>query len=84
MATKSELEYLESRWSSSEFLETSQISLNLEQLLDAQQRLVNAEGSWALAQAEYMIALCRLRFSTGTLLTLGILDGPGVQPEEIR
>jgi len=84
MATKSELEYLESRWSSSEFLETSQISLNLEQLLDAQQRLVNAEGSWALAQAEYMIALCRLRFSTGTLLTLGILDGPRVQPEEIR
>jgi outer membrane protein len=84
MATKSELEYLESRWVSSEFLETSQISLNLEQLMDAQQRLVNAEGSWALSQAQYMIALCRLRFSTGTLLTLGILDEPGVQPAEVR
>lgn len=84
MATKSELEYLESRWVSSEFLETSQISLNLEQLMDAQQRLVNAESSWALSQAQYMIALCRLRFSTGTLLTLGILDEPGVQPAEIR
>ncbi len=84
MATKSELDYLESRWVSSEFLETGQISLNLEQLMDAQQRLVNAESSWALSQAQYMIALCRLRFSTGTLLTLGILDEPGVQPTENR
>ena len=85
LATKSEVDYLEARWSSSEFLESSQISLNLEQLLDAQQRLVNTESAWALAQSQYMIALSRLRFATGTLLTLGQFEeeiAPAIQQSE--
>ena len=69
MANHSEVEYLDARWKNSAFLEPTQISLNLEQLLDAQQRLIQSEGSWAASQSEYMTALARLRLVVGTLLT---------------
>ncbi|MDZ4848159.1 MAG: hypothetical protein SGI77_02610 [Pirellulaceae bacterium] len=69
IATNSEVEYLESRWQNSTFLEPTQISLNLEQLLDAQQRLTQTEGNWAATQSQYMTSLARLRFVEGALLS---------------
>lgn len=70
LANGAEVEYLESKWVNSAFLEPTQISLNLEQLLDAQQRLIQSEGNWAASQSQYMTALSRLRFSSGTLLSV--------------
>ena len=70
IANNAEVEYLESKWQNGTFLDPNQISLNLEQLLDAQQRLIQSEANWAAAQSQYMVALARLRFASGTLLSI--------------
>ncbi len=70
VASQSEVEYIDARWQSGVFLEPTQVSLSLEQLLDAEQRLVQSEGNWAASQSQYMISLARLRFVSGTLLSI--------------
>jgi outer membrane protein TolC len=70
IANNAEVEYLESKWQNGTFLDPTQISLNLEQLLDAQQRLIQSEANWASAQSQYMIAIAQLRFASGTLLSV--------------
>ncbi len=70
IASQSEVEYIDARWQSGVFLEPTQVSLSLEQLLDAEQRLVQSEGNWAASQSQYMISLARLRFVSGTLLSI--------------
>lgn len=77
IANNAEVEYLESKWQNGAFLEPTQISLNLEQLLDAQQRLIQSEANWSAAQSQYMIALARLRFASGTLLSF---ERPSPEP----
>jgi outer membrane protein TolC len=69
ISAQAEVEYLDARWRSGAFLEPLQISQSLEQLMDAEQRLVQAEGSWAAAQAQYMISLAKLRYAVGNLMT---------------
>jgi outer membrane protein len=82
IASQSEVEFLDARWQSGAFLEPTQISLSLEQLLDAEQRLIQAEGGWAASQSQYMISLARLRFATGTLLSIDPFEQPIEQPIE--
>ena len=70
LAAHAELEYLTARWSNA-FLEPSQsgTSLLLDQLLNANVQLIQAENVWARAQADHMLALSRVRLASGTLLT---------------
>lgn len=70
LAAHAELEYLTARWSNV-FLEPSQsgTSLLLDQLLNANVQLIQAENVWARAQADHMLALARVRLASGTLLS---------------
>ncbi len=76
ISSQSEVEYLDARWQSGAFLEPTQISLSLEQLLDAEQRLIQSEGNWAVSQSQYMISMARLRFVSGTLLSIDPVEQP--------
>jgi outer membrane protein TolC len=67
LATHAELEYLTARWENA-FLDGTQSSLLLDQLLNAEIQLIQSENSWARAQADHMIALAKLRLASGTLL----------------
>lgn len=67
LAFDAEVRYLNGRWQNA-FVETTQPSLLLDELLNAQNQLIQAENSWARAQAEHMIAFTRLHVATGTLL----------------
>jgi outer membrane protein TolC len=69
MATHVELEYLTARWSNA-FLDNTSTSLLLDQLLNAEVQLIQAENTWARAQADHMLTTARLRLATGTLLPL--------------
>ncbi len=73
LAVNTELDYLIARWKDA-FLDGTQRSLLLDQLLNAQIQLIQAENAWARAQADHMIALARLKLATGSLL-------PMAQPE---
>ncbi len=70
LAAHAELEYLTARWSNA-FLEPTQsgTSLLLDQLLNANVQLIQAENVWARAQADHMLALARVRLASGTLLS---------------
>lgn len=67
MAFDAEVRYLDGRWQNA-FIESTQPSLLLDELLNAQNQLIQAENSWARAQAEHMIAFVKLHVATGMLL----------------
>ncbi len=69
LATADELQYLVDRWESNPDLENSNPALLLDEILDAQSRLIQTENNWALAQSTYMIAIARARLAAGTMLT---------------
>lgn len=71
LATHAELEYLTARWQNA-FLDGTQSSLLLDQLLNAEIQLIQTENSWARAQADHMIALAKLRLASGTLLPFAL------------
>ncbi|MCA9133801.1 MAG: TolC family protein [Planctomycetales bacterium] len=67
LATHAELEYLLARWQNA-FLDGTQTSLLLDQLLNAEIQLIQTENSWARAESDHMLALAQLRRATGSLL----------------
>ncbi len=69
LATNAELDYLVARWKDA-FMDNTQRGLLLEQTLNAEIQLTQAENTWARAQSDHMIALARLRLATGTLLPM--------------
>lgn len=71
LAAHAELEYLTGRWGNA-FLDASQggTSLLLDQLLNANVQLIQAENAWARAQADHMLALARVRLASGSLLSV--------------
>lgn len=75
IATISELEYLEARWSNP-YLESSQTGTSqlLDQLLSANVQLIQSENVWARAQADHMLSLARLRLASGSLLPASIAE----------
>ncbi len=68
LATNEELNYLAERWKSNPYLENSNPALLLDELLDAESRLIQSENNWALAQSNYMIAIARAKLAAGSLL----------------
>ena len=74
MATHAELEYLQARWRNA-FLDGTQTSLLLDQLLNAEIQLIQAENNWARAQADNMLAIAKLQLATGSLLPM-VNDSP--------
>lgn len=89
MAARTEVDYLRRRW---ELLpgDDRSASFALQDLLDAQDRLVFEEQSFAESQVEYTLSLTRLNRTTGTLLRheqiqlVRTVEGclPGVQFEK--
>ena len=73
LAINAELDYLVARWQDA-FLDGTARNLLLDQLLNAEIQLIQAENGWARAQADHMIAIARLGLATGSLL-------PMVQPD---
>jgi hypothetical protein len=71
LAAHAELEYLTARWGNA-FLDSAQggTSLLLDQLLNANVQLIQAENVWARAQADHMLALARVRLASGSLLSV--------------
>ena len=67
MAFDEEVRYLDGRWQNA-YVESTQPSLLLDELLNAQNQLIQAENSWARAQAEHMMAFVKLHVATGMLL----------------
>ena len=51
-------------------VDNTQPIILVDQLLNAQVRMIQSENRWARAQADYMIALANLRLATGTLFTV--------------
>jgi len=52
------------------FGDNPSISQVLNDLVDAENRLILSEASWARAQTQHMQALARIKFEAGTLLTI--------------
>jgi hypothetical protein len=73
--SEAEIEYLERRW---RLLPGEQqvAGIVLDDLLNAQERLGRAEGSYAAALAAYNIALVQLKRAVGVLLQLQPLEAP--------
>ena len=73
LAAHAELEYLTGRWGNA-FLDSTQgaTSLLLDQLLNANVQLIQAENAWARAQADHMLALSRVRLASGYLLSIHV------------
>ena len=69
LAIHAELEYLVARWQDA-FLDGTARNLLLDQLLNAQIQLIQAENGWARAQADHMIALANLKLASGSLLPM--------------
>jgi outer membrane protein TolC len=67
VAAETESSYLEDRWKVLPGADRG-TTLLLEDLLDSQQRLADAEGEFVTSQVAYSIALIRVRRSMGTLL----------------
>jgi outer membrane protein len=67
VAFHAEVEYLSGRWRNA-FIEPTQPSLLLDELLNAQNQLIQSENAWARAQGEHMIAFAKLHVATGMLL----------------
>ncbi len=70
IANVKNVEYLAGRWANGSFVENTAVSLQLQQLLNAEQDLITAENNWAAAEANYMIALAILKFRSGDLLSV--------------
>lgn len=79
IAAETESSYLEDRWRVLPGADRS-TTLLLEDLLDAQQRLADAEGEFVQSQVSYSIALIRVRRAMGTLL---IAENPGRYEMEV-
>lgn len=67
IAAETESSYLEDRWKVLPGADRG-TTLLLEDLLDSQQRLADAEGEFVTSQVAYSVALIRVRRSMGTLL----------------
>ncbi len=67
LAFDEEVRYLDARWRNA-FVESTGPSLLLDELLNAQNQLIQSENAWARAQAEHMIAFAKLHVATGALL----------------
>lgn len=67
LAFDEEVRYLDARWRNA-FVESTGPSLLLDELLNAQNQLIQSENAWARAQAEHMIAFAKLHVATGVLL----------------
>jgi outer membrane protein TolC len=67
LAFDAEVRYLEGRWQNA-FVESTSPSLLLDELLNAENQLIQSESAWARAQAEHMIAFVKLHVATGMLL----------------
>lgn len=67
LAIHAELEYLTARWQNA-FLDGTARNLLLDQLLNAQLQLIQAENGWSRAQADHMLALANLQLATGALI----------------
>ncbi len=80
LAAHAELEYLTARWGNA-FLDAAQsgTSLLLDQLLNANVQLIQAEKAWARAQADHMLALARVRLASGSLLSVNEAIPPSSQ-----
>lgn len=50
--------------------ETQSISSILNDLVDAQNRLINAENNWALNHIEHIKSIFRIKYESGTLMTI--------------
>jgi outer membrane protein TolC len=69
LAIHAELDYLLARWQDA-FLDGTARNLLLDQLLNSQIQLIQAENGWARAQADHMLALARLKQASGSLLPM--------------
>lgn len=69
LAIHAELDYLIARWQDA-FLDGTARNLLLDQLLNAEIQLIQAENTWARAQSDHMIAIAKLNLSTGSLLPM--------------
>ncbi len=78
-ATHAEREYLHTRWQLAA-LDSTSTSLLLDQLLNAEIQLIQAENEWARAQADNMLWLAQLRLATGTLLPFMSSDSLNLVP----
>jgi outer membrane protein len=74
LATNQEVGYLVDRWKSNPFVDNTNTSLLLDQILDAESRLIQSENGWALAQTNYMISIARARLAAGSILSIEIID----------
>lgn len=72
LATHTELEYLTARFNNA-FIDASEKSILLDRVLSAEIQLIQAENTWARAQADHMIAMARLRLTTGSLVPMSTL-----------
>ena len=54
------------------FGENQSLSNTLNDLLDAEGRLISAENVWANKQIQHMLALMNIKYESGTLMTLGV------------
>lgn len=68
MATNRELDQLISRWQSAPILDTTSLSLLLDQILDAEVRLIESEEQWANTEASIMSAYAQLETARGSIL----------------
>ncbi len=73
LAFDEEVRYLDGRWQNA-FVESTGPSLLLDELLNAQNQLIQAENAWARAQAEHMIAFAKLQLATGSLLNTAAVE----------
>lgn len=69
LAIHAELDYLVARWHDA-FIDGTARNLLLDQLLNAEIQLIQAENTWARAQSDHMIAIAQLNLSTGSLLPM--------------
>jgi outer membrane protein TolC len=69
LAIHAELDYLLARWQDA-FMDSTARNLLLDQLLNSQIQLIQAENGWARAQADHMLALARLKQASGSLLPM--------------
>ncbi|HJS07656.1 MAG TPA: TolC family protein [Pirellulales bacterium] len=79
--SEAEIDYLERRW---RLLPGEQqvAGIVLDDLLNAQERLGRAEGSYAAALAAYNIALVQLKRAVGVLLQLQPMSAPHGAPQD--
>lgn len=75
LATHAELDLLNARWKNA-FLDATQTSYLLDNILQAEIQLIQAENNWALAQADHMTSIARVQLATGALLPVEVAEHP--------